>query len=128
MKTKIIILVVICVLVAAIAGFWFRMTKSETPSSSNSLAQLAQCLKEKKAVFYGAFWCPHCQNQKRMFGAAASELPYVECSTSDGKGQLEICQQKNIQGYPTWEFADGSRLSGEIEINVLAQKTGCFQQ
>jgi hypothetical protein len=27
----------------------------------------AQCLKDKDAKFYGAFWCPHCQNQKAMF-------------------------------------------------------------
>ncbi len=85
----------------------------------------AKCLKDKGAVFYGAFWCPHCQNQKAMFGNSEKYLPYVECSTSDGKGQVPICSQKNITAYPTWVFADGSRESGEIPLNKLAEKTGC---
>ena len=50
------------------------------PGPSN-LEPFAQCLKEEGAVFYGAFWCPHCQRTKAMFGSAAASLPYVECST-----------------------------------------------
>ena len=60
-----------------------------------------------------------------MFGKSADKLPYVECSSPDGKEQLEVCRESNIQGYPTWEFADGSRIEGEISIETLAQKTGC---
>ena len=86
---------------------------------------LAQCLKDKGATFYGAFWCPHCQAQKEMFGNSAKKLPYVECSNPDGKSQTQICIDKGIQSYPTWEFTDGSRLSGEQQPSVLAEKTGC---
>lgn len=85
----------------------------------------AQCLKDQGAIFYGAFWCPHCQAQKKMFGSSAKLLPYVECSTLDGKSQVPACTEKNISGYPTWEFADGSRLSGEVPLSQLAEKTGC---
>ena len=48
---------------------------------SGQLDDFAQCLTDKEAVFYGAFWCPHCQAQKRMFGNSVKLLPYVECST-----------------------------------------------
>lgn len=89
------------------------------------LDAFAQCLGEKGATFYGAFWCPHCQVQKKMFGKSAKLLPYVECSTTDGKGQLEICTEKKVEGYPTWEFADGSRLTGEVPLATLAEKTSC---
>src|SRR3989344_7686964 len=85
----------------------------------------AQCLKEEGAVFYGAFWCPHCQRTKAMFGSAAESLPYVECSTPDGKGQLQVCIDKKVESYPTWEFADGSRLTGERTLSELADKTQC---
>jgi len=95
-----------------------------TPKPSN-LDEFAKCLKEKKATFYGAFWCPHCQKQKQMFGNSEKFLPYVECSTSDSKDQLPLCKNKKIQGYPTWEFADGSRLSGEVTFEKLAGKTSC---
>lgn len=87
---------------------------------------LAQCLTEKGAKFYGAFWCPHCQEQKRMFGKSADLLPYVECSMPDGKTRTQECIDKNIESYPTWEFADGSRLSGERQLSELAEKTGCL--
>ncbi|OGI76405.1 hypothetical protein A3C67_00930 [Candidatus Nomurabacteria bacterium RIFCSPHIGHO2_02_FULL_42_19] len=85
----------------------------------------AQCLGDKGATFYGAFWCPHCQAQKKMFGSSAKLLSYVECSTADGKSQTQICIDKGVKSYPTWEFADGSRLTGEIALAELAEKTSC---
>lgn len=86
----------------------------------------AQCLKEKGAVFYGAFWCPHCQATKRMFGSAAQYLPYVECSTPDGQSQLQVCKDKGIQTYPTWTFANSTTtLTGERTFIELSAATGC---
>ncbi|MEX2052302.1 MAG: hypothetical protein WD991_01225 [Candidatus Paceibacterota bacterium] len=85
----------------------------------------AQCLRDEGAVFYGAFWCPHCQSQKKLFGSSQKLLPYVECSTADGNSQTQVCIDKGIASYPTWEFADGTRLTGEIPLETLAEKTGC---
>lgn len=110
------------IFVLVIAGLGASVFVKSAPSK---LGPFAQCLKEKGATFYGAFWCPHCQAQKRMFGSAASELPYTECSTPNGQGQLQVCIDKGIQQYPTWEFADGSRLTGEVPLAQLAEKTGC---
>ncbi|MDO8520834.1 MAG: hypothetical protein Q7S52_01850 [bacterium] len=92
---------------------------------STLVAQFAQCLKDSGVIFYGAFWCPHCVKQKKLFGDAVPLLPYVECSTPDGNAQLQICKDKKIDGYPTWEFADGSRLSGERTFAELGEKSGC---
>ena len=86
---------------------------------------LATCIKDKGATFYGAFWCPHCQATKKEFGSAAKLLPYVECSTADASGQLPVCADKKIDGYPTWIFADGSKLTGEVSLQALADKTAC---
>ena len=83
------------------------------------------CLKEKGAVMYGAFWCSHCQAQKKLFGTSEKLLPYVECSTADGKAQTQVCQDKNIEGYPTWIFADGFRQASEMSFNDLSTKTSC---
>jgi thiol-disulfide isomerase/thioredoxin len=87
--------------------------------------QFAQCLSEKGAKFYGAFWCPHCQEQKRMFGKSVGLLPYVECSLPDGKTQTQVCKDAGIESYPTWIFADGSKVTGEQQLASLAEKTGC---
>ena len=96
-----------------------------TGCSSKNYDNFTSCLNEKGVTFYGAFWCPHCQNQKKLFGSSAEILPYVECSTPDGKGQVQACTDKNIKSYPTWEFADGNRLTGEQSLETLEKKTGC---
>jgi len=97
---------------------------SESPEASQ-LENLAKCVTEKGAKFYGASWCSYCNNQKEMFGEAAQYLPYIECSAGEGKDQLDVCKNNNVTSYPTWEFADGSRETGELSAEKLAEKTGC---
>ncbi len=109
----------IALFVGIIGGYIYYLNR---PSH---LDPLAQCIADKGATFYGAFWCPHCQDQKKLFGNASRLLPYVECSTPDGRGTLQVCTQNNVTGYPTWVFADGSRQSGELTLEELATKTGC---
>jgi hypothetical protein len=121
MNKKILIIIVAIIVIGFLAVLWSRSS-----SQPGELDTFAQCLEEKGAVFYGTFWCSHCQSQKVMFGKSVKYLPYVECSTVNGKDQLKICQDKNIKGYPTWEFADGSRLSGELPLKQLSEKTGCL--
>lgn len=112
------------IVVLALAGSGIFLLVYRAPASPETAA-FAGCLTERGATYYGAFWCPRCQEQNTMFGSAKEKLNYVECSTPDGKGQLPICQEAKITGYPTWEFSDGSRLSGVQRFEVLAQKTGC---
>ncbi len=117
---------VIVISVAAIIGLVILQQSSNKeagkPGQYNSLAT---CLGEAGAKFYGAFWCPHCNNQKKAFGKSSELLPYVECSTPDGKGQTQVCLDNQIQSYPTWIFADGTRLTGEQTPQALAEKTAC---
>jgi len=96
-----------------------------TPGKPGKLDSFATCIKDSGAKFYGAFWCPHCRNQKAMFGKSAKRLPYIECSTPDGKAQLDVCKKAGVEGYPTWEFPDGTRLSGEVTLETLGEKTQC---
>jgi thiol-disulfide isomerase/thioredoxin len=84
----------------------------------------AQCLTDSGAKMYAAFWCPHCQEQKAMFGRSASKLPYIECSLPDRK-QTQICIDNKIEGYPTWIFADGTRKSGRLTFEQLSEITSC---
>ena len=90
-----------------------------------SVDALAKCITANGGVEYGAFWCPHCQNQKALFGSSAKLLPYIECSTPDGKGQLPICNEAGIGGYPTWKFPDGTLKSGEVPLAELSTLTNC---
>tara|TARA_Y100000310_G_scaffold89923_1_gene87060 strand:+ start:22273 stop:22635 length:363 start_codon:yes stop_codon:yes gene_type:complete len=92
--------------------------------ASPELDTFAKCLTESGAKMFGAFWCPHCIQQKDDFGTAWQYIEYIECSTPD-KQQTEFCKQQDITGYPTWQFADGFRRSGHVPLVDLAVKTGC---
>jgi len=120
--------IVIVILILGVAGTALIRSNS-TPPGPGKYDAFAQCLKEKGTTFYGAFWCPHCQDQEKLLEASRSTLEkeglYVECSNLDAQSQTQICIDKKIESYPTWEFADGSRLTGVIPLTQLAEKTGC---
>ena len=120
MKKNIWIVVIILFMAFVV---WLIMTPKRVVASK--LDGFATCIKDSGATFYGAFWCPHCQAQKKMFGTSERFLPYVECSTPDGSGQLQVCKDKKITGYPTWVFKDGTTLNGEVSLVDLAKQTAC---
>jgi len=120
-QTKFIIFIVLVILIISGVGMYFGFK----PEKAGKFDQLAQCIKSSGAEFYGTFWCPHCQKQKEEFGSSVKYLPYIECSTPDGQNQTQVCKDKKIEGYPTWIFADQTRLSGEIPLETLAEKTQC---
>jgi hypothetical protein len=101
---KIFILVFVLFLIGAGVLAYFVFWSGQEPSIPTPLDTFAKCLGEKEVTFYGAFWCAHCQNQKKLFGSSAKYLPYVECSLPSGQGQTQICADKKIEGYPTWLF------------------------
>jgi thiol-disulfide isomerase/thioredoxin len=114
-----------------IAGVvWLIVTPGRTGAPTSvpgKYDQFAQCLKDKGTIFYGAFWCPHCQAQKAEFGNSAKLLPYVECSTPDGQGQTQVCKDAGIVEYPTWQFnaSTTDRITGDVTLATLAEKTSC---
>jgi uncharacterized membrane protein len=95
-----------------------------TTSSGPAELALAQHLQDSGAIFYGAWWCPHCHDQKQLFGQEAKDIiPYVECSAPDGQTQTPECQAANVTGYPTWDI-NGERFSGAQPMQQLATATG----
>lgn len=120
MKKQILIVIAVLVVVLGIAIFFAQ--KDSAPGQYDTFAT---CIKDSGATFYGAFWCPHCREQKAMFGNSAKLLPYVECSTPDGQSQTSICIQKEIKSYPTWIFANGEIGNGTQQFASLASSTGC---
>ncbi|OGY08784.1 MAG: hypothetical protein A2782_02240 [Candidatus Blackburnbacteria bacterium RIFCSPHIGHO2_01_FULL_43_15b] len=117
MKKTIIWTLVILAMVGGAVGVWWKVKAAQ---NGPNLDVFAQCLKDKGATMYGAYWCSHCQNQKKLFGSSFAHVSYVEC-TQD----VKKCEEQKIKGYPTWIFADGSRNEGEISLEDLASKTGC---
>jgi glutaredoxin len=84
---------------------------------------LAEHLTKSEAKFYGASWCPHCQDQKKLFGASVKRIPYIECSPGGPQApQAAECKEKDIKTYPTW-IINGQRTTGVQSLDTLAQLT-----
>lgn len=111
------------IFVLAVGGMIYAQTKTTPPIEGYE--ELAQCIADSGATFYGAFWCPHCQDQHKMFGTADEYLPYVECSTPDGQGQTQVCADAGITSYPTWVLGDGKVINGVQTPEQLAEATNC---
>ncbi len=84
---------------------------------------LAEHLSAVDAKNYGAYWCPHCFEQKQLFGKTAfDKVDYIECEP-DGKGaRPELCTEAGIRSYPTWEI-DGELYPGTRTLEELAELT-----
>lgn len=86
----------------------------------DSVESLAKCLAREKFTMYGTKTCSSCNAQRDFFKDNFQFVPYVDCSVNQ-----DICLQKNITGFPTWEDKNGKRYSGYIALEVLADLSGC---
>ncbi|NJP08282.1 MAG: vitamin K epoxide reductase family protein [Leptolyngbyaceae cyanobacterium RU_5_1] len=108
-----------------------RATTSST--SSKAEIELAQHLKKIGAKMYGAYWCPHCQDQKELFGKEAAKImPYIECASDTANSQTALCQEilPKVEaqtgqkfGFPTWEI-NGKFYTGTQKLTDLANASG----
>lgn len=114
-------LIIGIIAILVIAGFVIFSGSGE----AGQYDAFAQCLTGQGVTMFGAYWCPHCQDQKEMFGASWKHVNYVECSLPNRAGQTAECNAEGIQSYPTWEFGDGTRQTGVIPLEQLSARTGC---
>ncbi|MEA5392770.1 vitamin K epoxide reductase family protein [Cyanobium gracile UHCC 0139] len=101
-------------------GMPIPVTSTSTPAT----IALADHLTATGAVMYSAYWCPHCHDQKQLFGKEASaKLKIIECAPDGQNNQAALCASKNIQGFPTWEIK-GQLDSGQKTLAQLAALSG----
>jgi hypothetical protein len=92
---------------------------------ASHLNAFAQCLSAKQVKMYGAYWCPHCADQKEMFGSSFQYVTYVECGIKGSRAEEPVCLQAGIKRFPTWQFSDGERKEGLTQLKALGEKAGC---
>jgi uncharacterized membrane protein/glutaredoxin len=115
--------VVSMVTIVGTLGVYANADSPATVANTSSAAEvsLATHLDDVGATMYGAYWCPHCLEQKELFGKEAfSKVKYVECDPGGENPQPKLCQDKGIQGYPTWEI-NGKFYSGIQSLPELAK-------
>jgi hypothetical protein len=96
----------------------------KTTSGAAEIA-LAKHLKQAGVKVYGAYWCPHCYEQKQLFGKQAwKSIASVECAEDALKNpQPKLCRQAGVEGFPTWSIG-GKLDAGVKKLSQLAKLTG----
>ncbi len=91
--------------------------------AQNDLVAFAKALRDAGVQFFGAAWCPHCNEQKQLFADGYTFLPFVEVTNPDRTPNATGIAE-GVTNYPTWEFQDGSRLEGVQTLATLSTKSG----
>ncbi|MBF2066587.1 MAG: vitamin K epoxide reductase family protein [Calothrix sp. C42_A2020_038] len=99
-----------------------------TTTSGEAEIQLAKHLAQVGAKEYVAYWCPHCHEQKLLFGKEAYAIiednnVKVECAKDSPVGKPQDCQAAGIEGFPTWVI-NGQKYSGVQNLDQLAKASG----
>ncbi|HKU28304.1 MAG TPA: hypothetical protein VJQ54_22745 [Candidatus Sulfotelmatobacter sp.] len=94
--------------------------------SSHKYDSFAKCLATHQVKMYGLYWCPHCADQKKMFGAAFRYVPYEECAIKDKPGELApACKAAGVKLFPSWQFGNDPPKEGVFSLEEISDKTGC---
>ena len=119
---------------AYLAGRYYRNHKARSSDQTEIVSppdhkydSFAKCLASKQAKMYGLYWCPHCADQKHMFGDAFQYVPYVECAVgAPGSGKITPeCQAAGVKLFPSWQFGAVPPKEGVLSLEDLSARTGC---
>ena len=108
---------IVVVFVLAYAAGWEHM--------NHRYDGFAKCLSSKQVKMYGAYWCPHCAEQKEEFGKSFRYVNYVECAIQGSREMAPACKAAGVQHYPTWQFGTSPPVEGKFPLQELSDKTGC---
>jgi len=122
-KDVFLVSAVLAIFIVAVLVFGFNLTGYITgffvADSSHDTEGFAQCLADRGAVLYTSMGCPHCQDQKDMFGDALQYIENVDCVTDPN-----VCSEKGIRVVPTW-IINNERYEGIQSFERLGELTGC---
>ena len=102
---------------------WNQPIPEPATESTPQTIKLANQLNKVGAKFFGAYWCPACKEQMKLFGKQAGrKLNYVECGRPDiYPDQVSQCRDAKIESIPTSTRPGKNRLEGVQSINALEQ-------
>ena len=107
----------LAVVIAMVLGGIYEVTS--LGNAPDKYDDFAECLTGNGIIMYGTDWCPHCKDQKTMFGRSFRYINYVNCDSE----RLE-CDAAGVSGYPTW-FISGSNYPGTQSLEQLSKLSNC---
>ncbi|WP_306426867.1 hypothetical protein [Nostoc sp. CHAB 5836] len=98
-----------------------------TTTSGEAEITLARHLVDIGAKEYVAWWCPHCHQQKLLFGKEAYQIindnVKIECDKRGINPRPDLCAAAKVPGVPTW-IINGGQYSGVQNLKDLAKASG----
>jgi glutaredoxin len=110
------VIVILVLLIAAYGAGWYR--------KSHRYDELGQCMASKQVKMYGAYWCPHCAEQKEILGKSY-HFVYQECGVPGSHAESAECIALGVKEFPTWRFPNGTMAPGVFSVDELSGRTGC---
>ena len=108
--------IVLLFVLAWAAGWYYRNHRYDN---------FAKCLASKQTKMYGLYWCPHCLEQKEMFGKSFQYVPYTECAIKGSHDLAPACAAAGVKLFPSWQFGGNPPIEGVFPLQVLGSQTGC---
>jgi hypothetical protein len=105
------------VLILSYVAFWYH--------NNHRYDSFAKCLTAKQTKMYGLYWCPHCAEQKEMFGKSFQYVNYVECAIKGSRELMPACSAAEVKLFPSWQFGQSKPVEGVFPMQELSDKTGC---
>src|ERR1700726_702435 len=106
----------VLVLAAAYFAYWYW--------NNHRYDAFAKCLAANHARMYGLYWCPHCIEQKKDFGASFKYVPYTECAIRGSRELAPECKAAGVKLFPSWQFGSNQPKEGVFPLDELSDKTG----
>ncbi|MGV3607065.1 MAG: Ig-like domain-containing protein [Planctomycetaceae bacterium] len=91
--------------------------------SGQDLVAFAKALAASGAKLYGADWNADTTTQRNTFEDGWRFLPFVEVTNADHTAN-SVATTNNITTYPTWVFANSTRLTGPQTLSAISAASG----
>jgi glutaredoxin len=111
---SIFVVLALIILYAGITGLLVK-DNGDYPDTPSQYDDFAKALTNAGVKMYGADWCPHCQEQKKLFGNSFRFIEYVNCETQERQ-----CQINDISSIPVWEV-NGQKHLGVLTLQQLSE-------
>jgi cyclophilin family peptidyl-prolyl cis-trans isomerase len=90
---------------------------------AQDLVAFAKALADANVQFFGAGWCPFCNQQKALFEDGKQFLPFIEVTNPD-RTLNAVGTANNIEVFPTWIMPDGDRFTGVLTLQQISDESG----
>ena len=105
------------------AGVFSTLGAEGEAAAAPDRVAFAQALFDSEAILFGAPWSGETTEQAALFADGARYLPLVDVTHPD-RTLNEIGEAYDITEFPTWEFADGTMVTGIQSLEDLSALAG----